>query len=78
MTTRRPPWAAMSSSLRVCRAGDRSTGLVSGSSGKAASTPTPAVVEITEVVQQDTPIYNEWIATVDGYVNAQIQPHVSG
>jgi membrane fusion protein (multidrug efflux system) len=29
-------------------------------------------------VQQDTPIYSEWVATLDGYVNAQIQPHVSG
>lgn len=30
------------------------------------------------MVQQDTPIYSEWVATLDGYVNAQIQPHVSG
>jgi membrane fusion protein (multidrug efflux system) len=30
------------------------------------------------VVQQDTPIYSEWVAVLDGYVNAQIQPHVSG
>jgi len=29
-------------------------------------------------VQQDTPIYSEWVAILDGYVNAQIQPHVSG
>jgi membrane fusion protein (multidrug efflux system) len=29
-------------------------------------------------VQQDTPIYSEWVAVLDGYVNAQIQPHVSG
>ena len=30
------------------------------------------------MVQQDTPIYSEWVAVLDGYVNAQIQPHVSG
>jgi len=24
------------------------------------------------------PIYSEWVAVLDGYVNAQIQPHVSG
>jgi membrane fusion protein (multidrug efflux system) len=35
-------------------------------------------VEVADVVQQDTPIYNEWVAVLDGYVNAQIQPHVSG
>ena len=30
------------------------------------------------VVQQDVPIYGEWVATLDGYVNAQIQPQVAG
>jgi len=36
------------------------------------------MVEVANVVQQDTPIYSEWIAVLDGFVNAQIQPHVSG
>ncbi len=46
---------------------------------KAASTaPPPPVVQIATVLQQDTPIYSEWVAVLDGYVNAQIQPHVSG
>src|SRR5712692_8053376 len=45
---------------------------------KAASTPPPPAVEVATVVQQDTPIYSEWVATLDGYVNAQIQPRVSG
>jgi RND family efflux transporter MFP subunit len=48
------------------------------SSGKATPATPPAVVEVTTVVQQDTPIYSEWVAVLDGYVNAQIQPHVSG
>ena len=48
------------------------------SGGKAASAPPPPVVEVATVVQQDTPIYSEWVATLDGYVNAQIQPRVSG
>src|SRR5262245_39833021 len=54
--------------------------VTSCSSGKAATptAPPPAVVQVAEVVQRDTPIYNEWIAVLDGYVNAQIQPHVSG
>ena len=38
----------------------------------------PATVEVATVIQQDTPIYSDWIATLDGYVNAQIQPHVTG
>jgi multidrug resistance efflux pump len=42
-----------------------------------APPPVPTV-EVIAVIQQDTPIYSEWVATLDGYVNAQIQPHVSG
>jgi RND family efflux transporter MFP subunit len=44
----------------------------------AASAPPPPVVQVAEVVQRDTPIYSEWVGILDGYVNAQIQPHVSG
>jgi RND family efflux transporter MFP subunit len=35
-------------------------------------------VEVTPVTQQDVPMYTECIATLDGYVNAQIQPQVTG
>jgi len=49
-----------------------------GSSSKAASAIPPPVVQVATVVQQDTPIYSEWVATLDGYVNAQIQPRVAG
>jgi len=48
---------------------------------KRPETPPPArppVVEVVRVQQRDVPIYREWIATLDGYVNAQIQSHVSG
>src|SRR5712692_1226544 len=48
------------------------------SGGKAASAPPPPVVEVATVVQQDSPIDSECEAILDGYVNAQIQPHVSG
>jgi RND family efflux transporter MFP subunit len=47
-------------------------------STKAAPPPPPATVEVATVLQQDTPIYSEWVATLDGFVNAQIQPHVTG
>ena len=43
--------------------------------GSAALAPE---VEVTPVTQQDVPLYTECIATLDGYVNAQIQPQVSG
>ncbi|HWZ99713.1 MAG TPA: efflux RND transporter periplasmic adaptor subunit [Candidatus Dormibacteraeota bacterium] len=45
---------------------------------KAAPAPPAPEVEVTTVIQKDVPIYGEWVATLDGYVNAQIQPQVSG
>jgi len=48
-------------------------------SGASAPSPPPApTVEFVSVIQQDVPIYSEWVATLDGYVNAQIQPRVAG
>ena len=57
-----------------------SLNLISGcNSGKAAtSSPPPPTVEVATVMQHDVPIYSEWVATLDGFVNAQIQPRVSG
>jgi membrane fusion protein (multidrug efflux system) len=42
-----------------------------------AETPVPDV-QVAPVVQQDVPLYTECISTLDGYVNAQIQPQVTG
>jgi len=38
----------------------------------------PPEVDVTPVVQKNVPIIQEWVANVDGFVNAQIQPQVSG
>lgn len=46
-------------------------------SGVHAEAPPPEV-EVAPAVQQDVPIYTECISTLDGYVNAQIQPQVTG
>jgi RND family efflux transporter MFP subunit len=48
-----------------------------GSPKAAPSVPSPEV-EVASVVQKDVPIFSEWVATLDGYVNAQIQPQVAG
>lgn len=45
---------------------------------QAPPPPAPPDVEVTEVVQQDVPIYTEWVASLDGFVNAQISPQVTG
>ena len=38
----------------------------------------PLPVQVSQAVQQDVPLTGEWVATTDGFVNAQIQPQVSG
>jgi len=38
----------------------------------------PPDVEVVEVVQKDVPITKEWVATLDGLVNAQIRAQVTG
>lgn len=47
-------------------------------SQNAAPPPPPPEVQVASVVQKDVSIYGEWVATLDGYVNAQIQPQVTG
>src|SRR6201994_2961005 len=44
----------------------------------SASAPPPPTVEIAPVIQKDVPVQGEWVGTLEGYVNAQIQPQVSG
>src|SRR6202041_1650599 len=38
----------------------------------------PMQVSVATVEERDVPLYGDWVATLDGYVNAQIQPQVSG
>lgn len=38
----------------------------------------PPVVEVVEVVREDVPVYSEWIASTDGFVNATIRAQVQG
>jgi RND family efflux transporter MFP subunit len=49
-----------------------------GNKNVSAAAAPPPNVQIVEVIQRDIPIYHEYLATLDGYVNAQIQPQVSG
>jgi len=45
---------------------------------KAVPPPPPPEVVVETVIQQDVPIYFEWIGTTEGFVNAQIRPRVQG
>jgi len=40
--------------------------------------PPPPTVDVVTVIQRDTPIYKEWVGTLDGMVNAQILAQVTG
>src|SRR5580658_1317282 len=54
------------------------TGLVGCSKKEAPAPPAPPEVTVATVVQQDVPIYNEWVAQLNGPVNAEITPKVQG
>ncbi|MGZ4999217.1 MAG: efflux RND transporter periplasmic adaptor subunit [Methylomonas sp.] len=43
-----------------------------------APPPSLPMVEVAEVVQKDVPIYQEWVGSLDGMVNAQIVAQVTG
>jgi len=52
--------------------------LVSRSNKPAEAAPRPIDVQVVKVEQKDVPVYNEWIGTTQGMVNADIRPQVSG
>jgi len=48
------------------------------SSGKDNLAPPPPGVTVTPVVQRDVPIYQEWVGSMVGNVDAEIRPKVEG
>jgi RND family efflux transporter MFP subunit len=83
--------AALAKALAACVGDNRTCVLVAGilliisslgltgcSSGHAAfRLPDPEVL-VAPPLQQDVAVQSEWVATLDGYVNAEIRPQVSG
>ena len=54
-------------------------GLLGGCEKKeAAAPPAPPEVVVATVIQQDVPVYKEWVAQINGPVNAEITPKVQG
>src|SRR5262249_27636796 len=45
---------------------------------EAAPPPAPPAVEVATVVQKDVPIFQEWIGSLDGSVNAEVRPQIEG
>jgi membrane fusion protein (multidrug efflux system) len=52
--------------------------LCAGCSKTEAPTPPPPGVTVTPVLQRDVPIYQEWVGTMVGNVDADIRPKVEG
>lgn len=52
--------------------------LVAGCEKAAAPAMPPPTVSVATVVEKDVPIESDWVATLDGFTNAQIQPQVTG
>jgi len=52
--------------------------LSAGCEKPAAPAMQPPTVSVTTVIQKDVPITSDWVATMDGFTNAQIQPQVPG
>jgi len=55
-----------------------SLGFAGCGSGHAAIKLPDTEVVVARPLQQNVPIQSEWVATLDGYVNAEIRPQVSG
>jgi len=51
---------------------------LTGCKEKATPASHPPVVEVVTVTQRDVPVYREWVAKLDGNVNAQIRAQVTG
>ena len=81
MTFRTPPLslthrqATLPTLILVLALGISASGCNKGQA--AAAMPTPEV-EVATVETRDVPMYGEWVATLDGYVNAEIRPQVAG
>ena len=49
------------------------------SQGQAAPTvPPPPTVSVIQLAPETVPLVTEWVATLDGFVNAQVRPQVAG
>jgi membrane fusion protein (multidrug efflux system) len=68
-------WAALSS-FTLALLG--SYGCQKQQAANAPSPPPPTQVNVAAAIQRDVPLYGDWVATLQGFQNAQIQPQVSG
>ena len=53
-------------------------GVIGCNTSGAPAAPPPPAVSYVNVTQKDIPVTAEWVATLEGYTTAQIQPQVAG
>ncbi len=61
-----------------CLAGISLLALTGCQQKAAPGPPPPPEVGVTTAIQRNVETYGDWVAVMDGYVNAQIEPQVSG
>jgi membrane fusion protein (multidrug efflux system) len=52
--------------------------LAAGCKKEAPPPPPPPSVEVAPVIQKDVSVFQEWIGSLDGFVNAEIRPQIEG
>jgi RND family efflux transporter MFP subunit len=73
------PTLALSLSLGACRDQDgKAAAATPGAPGSGGGTPAPTAVTVLTVTPETLPVTSEWVASLDGLVNAQIRPQVTG
>jgi RND family efflux transporter MFP subunit len=64
--------------LAIAALGISSTLLIAGCGKTAPAALAPPTVSVVTVQQKDVPISGDWVATLQGFTSAQIQPEVTG
>lgn len=73
-----PNWLIRSDKFMVSAIVLIAVSLIGCSNKKVSTAPPPPEVEVAGVQQQDVPVYGEWVAQLNGPVNADITPRVQG
>jgi len=71
-------WFSFAAISAVLVAAPFVTGCATTHASTGNAQPIAMPVSVVKVRQADVPLTGEWVGTLDGYVNAQIQPQVSG
>jgi membrane fusion protein (multidrug efflux system) len=75
---RRPVWAPCGALILLVLIVPILTGCATTHASPGAAKPTALPVSVVKAERSEVPVTGEWVGTLDGYVNAQIQPQANG